>query len=865
MHQSEAVDSRVKAACSTGGMPHSIGDVIARHAASEPNRSALVGTTFSAFSFRELDSWIKQIGLQLRAAGIGPHSRVGIMLPRGPEAAMLAVAVASHAISVSLSPNRPNVEIEQSFARLRLDALVLPNWVDFPASVVARKSSFGLMEASPAARSLGTIGLQHVREAPKGHQTNINADSVAVIFTTSGTTGTPKLVPVTLDNLLAMAEKMQRIWFDLSTQDRTAFILPAYYRAPATISLLAPLLLGGSVVLPTTPQVENLAQWVPQTQPTWLCGNPTFFQAVLDRLRAGDRLQHSLRFVASGTAHLSPTLRAELEEALGVPVLQSYGMSETGIIAADPAPPAKRKSGTTGLVSRHEVAVIGSNGALVAEGEVGEIVVHGRTVSPDIDASVEGQRSGGRKLVTGDLGSIDSDGYLTLVGRAKEMINRGGEKISPHEIETAILLHPAVQEAAAFSVTHPRLGENVAAAVVLKAEADTTAQDIKSFLIARLAPFKIPQTVSIVTQLPKGPTGKILRSELSASLQCRARNKRIPRIPLEFQLLDIWQTLLGRDDFGVEDDFFELGGDSLLATSMILEVEAIARRKLPLSILTGVWTIRQLAARIIETHETSEEILTCAKEGEGTPFFFCHGDFRTRGLWALKMFEKTVRDEPVLLVNTPSDPDPNLTIEEIARSRLPHLLAAHPTGPFRIGGFCNGSLVAWELVHQLEKLGRQVECVVLIEPISLNARPAVRAIARLSRLLAAVAPGKMSTTLKLDAMDAVWARLRRFVFNGPYRRVVSNYLPPRLNSGVAVVLCEQSRLRSSFSSKPWAHLAPTVHTKYVPGSHLSCITKHADALARVLDGLLSDGAEDSAMQSKTNEARGRSAVPTIDN
>ena len=527
MHQFEAANIRLPAACVMPQMPRSIGEVIAQHAAHEPNRLAIVGTTFAAFSFRELDLWIKQIGVQLHAAGIGPHSRVGIMLPRGPEGAMLALAVASHAISVSLNPNRPDIEIEQELARLRLDALVLPSWVDLPGLVIARRSTFGLMEASRAAGSLATIGLRQVRETPESRRSNTGADSIALIFTTSGTTGTPKLIPVTLENLLVTADKM-RMWFNLSSEDRTAFVLPGYYRAATKISFLAPLLLGGSVVLPTTPQVENLAEWVPQTCPTWLWGNPTFFKAVLDRLRAGDGLTHSLRFVVSGTAYLPPTLRTELEATLGVPVLQSYGLSETGILAADPAPPAKRKPGTTGLVSRDELAIIGSNGERLADGEVGEIVVHGRTVSPDIDAHVEGQRSGDRRLFTGDLGFIDSDGYLTVVGRAKEMINRGGEKISPHEIEKAILLHPSVQEAAAFSVPHPRLGENVAAAVVLKSEADTTPQDIKAFLTAHLAPFKIPQNVLMLPELPKGPTGKISRSELSASLIRHIRDMKNP-------------------------------------------------------------------------------------------------------------------------------------------------------------------------------------------------------------------------------------------------------------------------------------------------------------------------------------------------
>jgi thioesterase domain-containing protein/acyl carrier protein len=476
---------------------------------------------------------------------------------------------------------------------------------------------------------------------------------------------------------------------------------------------------------------------------------------------------------------------------------------------------------------------------------------------------VAGQRSGDRRLFTGDLGSIDSEGYLTVVGRTKELINRGGEKISPHEIEKAILLHPSVQEAAAFSVPHPRLGDNVAAAVVLKSEADTTPQDIKAFLTAHLAPFKIPQNVLMVPELPKGPTGKISRSELSASLIRQIRDvKKIPRIPLEFQLLAIWQALLGRNDIGVEDDFFELGGDSLLAANMILEVETIARRKIPLSILTGIWTIRQLAARIIDTSETSEEVLTCAKEGSGTPFFFCHGDFRTRGLWALKLFEMIECDQPVFLVNTHThrEPDSNLTIEEIATSRLPHLLAAHPAGPFRIGGFCNGGLVAWELAHQLENLRRRVERVVLVDTISINARPTIRMIVRLTRLIAAVAPRKTSEKFKLDAMNAVWSRLRRFDFYGPNRRAMSNYLPPRLNSDIAVVISEKSRVRKSFSPRAWHHLASNVRTRYIPGSHLSCITTHAGELACVLDGLLSIGS-DSTIKSKRAEKLAASSEP----
>lgn len=843
-------------------MPDSIGALIARHAAHQPNRPAIVGTTFTEFSYRDLDLWIKEIGVQLRAAGIAPHSRVAIMLPRGPEAAMIALAVASHAISVSLDINRPDIEIEHELARVRPDALVLPNWVDLPVLAIARRASFGLMEAARATGSLATIGLREIREASQSRNSGVHCNSV--IFSTSGTTGSPKLVPVTLDNLLAMADKMQRLWFNLSPEDRTAFVLPGYYRAATTISFLAPLLLGGSVVLPTTQQTEDLAQWVPQTCPTWLWGNPTFFKAVLDRLRGQTGLTHSLRFVVSGTAYLPPTLRTEIEVRLGCPVLQSYGMSETGILAADPAPPAKRKPDTTGLVSRDELVIVGSKGELLPDGEVGEIVVHGPSVSPDIDPDVERQRPRDRGLFTGDLGFLDPDGYLTVVGRAKEMINRGGEKISPHAIENALLLHPAIQEAAAFAVPHPRLGENVAAAVTLKPNADTNPQDIKTFLTTHLAPFKIPQNIWVVRELPKGPTGKVSRPQLSASFLHRVRDVISPRTPLEFQIISIWQNLLGRDDFGVEDDFFELGGDSLLAATMMLEVETIARRKIPFSVLTGIWTIRQLAVRIIDTSDTPEELVTRVRQGGGTPLFFCHGDFRTRGLWALKLFEKLAVDSPVFLVKTDPNPEANLSIQEMARFRLPHLLAAHPVGSFRIGGFCNGGLLAWELAHQLECLGRQVELVVLVDTVSLNTRPTIRAMVRLIRLIATVLPTRVRDTFKLDSMSTLWNNLRRAPFYGPYLRAMSNYLPPHLKSNVAIVVCEKSRVKRSFSTKAWGRLAPRVQTQYTPGSHVGCITTHANELAGLFDRLLSvENTQGS--ESKADETPARFApISTVD-
>jgi oxalate---CoA ligase len=823
-------------------MPQTIADAIARHAAYGPNRPAIVGTGFTQFSFRALDVFVGQIGKQLRAAGIGHRSRVGIMLPRGPEGALLVIAVAAHAISVPLNPNRPEAELEEELGRVSLDALVLPSWVDSPASAVVRRSCFGLIEASAAEGSLAKVTLRKVREMPILSKSSgkIHADSVALIFTTSGTTGTPKLIPVTHENLLVTAGKMRQ-WFNLSPEDRTAIVLPGHYGAANKISLLAPILLGGSVCVPATRHFEDLTEWVPELCPTWLWGNPTFFQAVLDKLRsrAGPQFTHALRFVVSGTAYLPPKLRTELEATLAVPVLQSYGMSEAGILAADPAPPGKRKPGTAGLVSRDELSIVGPNGASVPDGESGEIVVHGRTVSPDINAETEGHRSSDRRLFTGDLGFIDLDGYLTVVGRTKELINRGGEKISPFEVERALLLHPSVQEAAAYSVPHPRLGENVSAAVVLRSGMTATTQEFKTFLSNHLSAFKIPQNVHVVRDLPKGPTGKISRSNLSTSMAHCIRHIAPPESPLEFQIIEIWQTLLRRNDIGIDEDFFELGGDSLLAVQMMVEIEVIARRKIPPSCLRTIYTIRQLAAMVANAADASQEFVSCAKEGDGTPFFFCHGDFATHGLWALRLVDMLECDQPVFLVSPYPNPEPESTIEEMARSYLPRILALQTNGPFRLGGFCNGGLLAWELAHQLEMLGHRVELVVLINTRSLNGRLEIRMIARIARLIAVVVPGKIGKKFKLDAMRWVWNRIKRQIFYGPYLRAMANYLPPKLWGDVVIILCDEDSRLMEFSPTPWNRLVSKVSCRYVAGTHLRAITTHAADVALVLDGLLS--------------------------
>lgn len=856
-----------------------IAHAIAERAASDPTRPAIVCGGFPPFSFRELDWKIEQIGKVLSAAGVAASSRLGVMLPHGPEAAIVAVAVSAHAIGFPLNPTLSAAEFEFELARADLDAIVLPDWVKLPATGTAQTRPVGIFYASRATGSLSEINLKPGVEVPSTRRRFgvPTPRSVAVIQTSSGSTGTPKLILVTHANLFDIAAKMHT-WFGLSPSDRCACVLPIYSGFGFKIALVAPLLIGGSVSLTKTQQPEDIAAWSSDLHPTWFVATPTYLHAALDKLRdAPIAPPSSLRFFASTSAYLPEAVRMGLEAALGIPGLEFYGLREAGIVAANPAPPATRKAGCVGLVSP-DVAILGNDGDVLPRGATGAIAVRGQGVSPGY---IEALPTGCDTLVnpvsqtawmlTGDLGTIDEDGFLSIVGRMKEIINRGGEKISPYEVEKVLLQHPAVREAGVFGVPHPRLGENLAAVVVLQPDAGTTSTELRTFLRAHLAAAKVPPRVDIVNSIPKSHIGKISRIRLAEATANRDHRIDPPEHPLEFQITEIWQRLLQRADIGIHDDFFEAGGDSLLATQMLLEVEAIIGRRLSQSALTEASTIHQLAKIVVKEAGDGDELVTRAKDGAGTPFFFCHGDFATRGFYALKLAALLDRDQPVYFIHPVRDLDETveLVIEDMALPYVSRLLELHPRGNFRLGGYCNGGLLAWEIAHQLARSGRQVDAVVLVNSLSLNSR-------RLFRIFHHVVHGTSvpwtrtsKSRLRRDGMRVAWDWARRargsrigwiaqaFLsvrnrlvrrnratrpqgspfakYVASYYRAMANYIPPKLDCEIVAITCERDANFFEWSAEPWTGLARDVHHAIVPGDHMTCITTHVEALAQSLN------------------------------
>ncbi|HWR87122.1 MAG TPA: AMP-binding protein, partial [Acidiferrobacterales bacterium] len=228
-----------------------------------------------------------------------------------------------------------------------------------------------------------------------------------------------------------------------------------------------------------------------------------------------------LRFIRSCSASLAPQLMSDLEAAFGAPVLEAYGMTEAAHqMTSNPLPPRPHKPGTVGIAAGPEVAIMGENGKLLGPNATGEVVIRGPNVTSGYEnnpkANAEGFTNGWFR--TGDQGVLDAEGYLTITGRLKEIINRGGEKISPREVDEVLMDHPAIQQVVTFAMPHPKLGEDVAAAVVLREGMSADEKEIREFVAKRLADFKVPRKILILDEIPKGATGKLQRIGLSQKL-----------------------------------------------------------------------------------------------------------------------------------------------------------------------------------------------------------------------------------------------------------------------------------------------------------------------------------------------------------
>ncbi|TPN45761.1 acyl--CoA ligase [Mesorhizobium sp. B1-1-7] len=496
-------------------------DLSRRLAAGTDDAPAILAPDRATLTHGGLRSLIKATAERLHALGIGRGDRVAIVLPNGPEMATAFVAVAATASTAPLNPAYRPDELDFYLTDIGAKAILVAENEAGPAVAVAERLGIGMLRlvVSPAA---GIFTIEGAAIGPQATPDMAGDGDIALLLHTSGTTSRPKLVPLSHANIAASAAHIGAT-LGLTADDRCLNIMPLFHIHGLIAAVLSSLASGGSIYCTPGFNALRFFQWLGEARPSWYTAVPTMHQAILARAArntealAGARL----RFIRSSSASLPARVMAELEATFGCPVIESYGMTEAAHqMASNRLPPGLRKPGSVGAGAGPEVAVMAPDGRLLKAGETGEIVIRGPNVTAGYEKNPEANATAFAHgwFHTGDQGVLDEDSYLRVTGRLKEIINRGGEKISPLEVDDVLMDHPAVAQVVTFAMPHDKLGEEVAAAVVLREGMGATENDIRTYAATRLADFKVPRKVVILDEIPKGATGKLQRIGLAAKL-----------------------------------------------------------------------------------------------------------------------------------------------------------------------------------------------------------------------------------------------------------------------------------------------------------------------------------------------------------
>ena len=588
-------------------------DLIQESALASPEALALHAPGRQPLSYSALHSHVVRTAKAFRKHGIRKDDAVAIVLPNGPEMATAFLAACTAAVCAPLNPTYRADEFEFYFADLPAKALVISGLPDCPARDVARKMGLPIIELAWSERDTAGI-FSVIGDSPASDSDSLEppgADDVALILHTSGTTSRPKIVPLTQANLAASARHISAT-LELKASDLCLNVMPLFHIHGLVAALLSSLKSGAGVVCSPGFLATNFFEWIDAFRPTWYTAVPTMHGSVISRSGAAESTieSHNLRFIRSSSAALPRTTLEKLESVFGVPVIEAYGMTEAAHqMASNPLPPRERKPGTVGPQAGPSISVIDNDGNPVAAGTRGEVAIKGPNVTRGYARNEKANAAAfvNGWLRTGDEGSLDEDGYLTILGRLKELINRGGEKISPLEVDEVILAHPAVAQAVTFAARDSILGEEVAAAVVLREGAVLSERQLREFVAARIAYFKVPRRVLFMTAVPTGPTGKVQRIGLAERLgvafdaPTQAAGEHVsPRTPVEEILASIWTSVLAIHEPSVNDNFFFAGGDSMLAAQFIARVRDSLAVEISLLSFFDAPTIAGIAAAVDE-------------------------------------------------------------------------------------------------------------------------------------------------------------------------------------------------------------------------------------------------------------------------
>ena len=465
----------------------------------------------------------QKVNSTLRDSGISKKDRVAIVLPNGPTMASAFATIVQCATTAPLNPNYREEEFVFYLEDLNAKAVVVSKDYEGPAALAAQRLNIQIIRLVESKGIAGLFSIEAEKKSNVIEDEAVNENDVALILHTSGTTSRPKIVPLLQSNIAASASNIAQS-LSLSSSDRCMNVMPLFHIHGLIAAVSASLTAGASIWCSSGFNALSFFSNLDEAKPTWYTAVPTMHQAILARAGRNAEIikNNPLRFLRSSSASLPAQVMGELVESFDAPVVEAYGMTEaTHQMCCNRLD--KQKPGSVGIPAGPSVKIAHEvNNSLVMG--TGEVVISGDNVTPGYENNLEANEKsffeidGERWFRTGDQGAFDEDGFLYLTGRLKEIINRGGEKISPLEVDSILLDHPEIKQVVTFALPHPKLGEEVAAAVVLSEGSQSDEKDIRGFAKEKMADFKVPRQIIILDEIPKGATGKMQRIGMAEKL-----------------------------------------------------------------------------------------------------------------------------------------------------------------------------------------------------------------------------------------------------------------------------------------------------------------------------------------------------------
>ncbi|XP_041002859.1 oxalate--CoA ligase isoform X1 [Juglans microcarpa x Juglans regia] len=514
----------------TGMLRRVAGDFSSRRALSVSGKFDL--------TYARLQELVESAASRLVAADVNVGDVVALVFPNIVEFVIMFMAVIrARATAAPLNPAYTSDEFEFFLADSESKLLLTSEKGNDPAQAAASKLKIPHVTAtlSEADAEL-TLSLTQ-SESEKNSVFNLtnDPDDVSLFLHTSGTTSRPKGVPLTQLNLASSVQNIKAV-YKVSESDSTVLVLPLFHVHGLLAGLLSSLGSGAAVALPAAGRFSASTFWPDMIQynATWYTAVPTIHQIILDRhLDKPEPAYPKLRFIRSCSASLAPAILSRLEDSFGAPVLEAYAMTEAAhLMSSNPLPEnGPHKPGSVGKPVGQEMVILDENGVVQEAERSGEVCIRGPNVTKGYKNNPEANKAAFRFgwFHTGDLGYLDSDGYLHLVGRIKELINRGGEKISPIEVDAVLLSHPDIAEAVVFGVPDDKYGEEINCAIIPREGSGIEEAEVLRFCNKNLAAFKVPKKVFVTDSLPKTATGKIQRRYVAEHFLAQISTAKVPK------------------------------------------------------------------------------------------------------------------------------------------------------------------------------------------------------------------------------------------------------------------------------------------------------------------------------------------------